>query len=156
MRRGGSEGVVEGEEATVMSRFMDALAGRARLTTVFWGYCIGGTLALSAIVMAALPAALRFDHRLHYHLTLSVVMGLLVIYFLWAHLCLWRCAFNAKHRAWGYVARCYVVAIFGYYFAGLWFHSPPQPVEILRVVTGREGRIAPCTNIAPRGCLDDH
>jgi hypothetical protein len=123
-----------GKRATFVSRVMDALVGRAPLTTVFWGYCVGGTLAMSAIVMAALPAALRFDHRLHHSVTLFVVLGPLVIYFLGAHVSLWRCAFNAKHRAWGYVARCYVVAIFGYYFAALWFHSPPQPVTIRRVL----------------------
>jgi hypothetical protein len=92
---------------------------------------------MGAMVMAVLPVALRFDHRLHHFVTLSVLMALAVIYFLWAHVSSWRCAFNAKHRAWGYVARCYVVAIFGYYFPTMSFHSTPQPVGIRRVDLSR-------------------
>jgi hypothetical protein len=104
---------------------------------VFWGYCILGTVAIGVLLFGIFRVAIRFDPSPHHFLTDAVTGVLFVAYFLWAHVSLWMCAFNAKHRGWGYAARSYAVLAVIYYFAGIsgtfgsktvtiWYVPPPS------------------------------
>jgi len=102
-----------------MAQIVEAIRGRARLTKVFWGYCILGTVAIGVLLFGVFRAAIRFDPSPHHFLLDAVTGVLFVAYFLWAHVSLWTCAFNTKHRGWGYAARSYAVLVVIYYFVGI-------------------------------------
>ena len=89
--------------------------GQTKLTLVFWGYCIAGTLIVGFLSFRA------FRLFPSHHRTLgNLVTGVLfVAYFLWAHVLLWKCAFNVKQRGWGYAARCCAVVVVIFYFVGV-------------------------------------
>jgi hypothetical protein len=113
-----------------MAQFVEAIKGRATLTKVFWGYCILGTVAIGVLLFGVFRAAIRFDPSPH-HFLLDALTGVsFVAYFLWAHVSLWRCAFNAKHRGWGYVARSYAVLVVIGYFVGVSGNFGFKPVTI--------------------------
>jgi hypothetical protein len=114
-----------------MTRILRALRGQERLAVVFWGYCIVGTLLVGVVMFWAFRL-FSILHRTFGNLATGV---LFVAYFLWAYVSLWRCAFNAKQRAWGYAARCYAVVVVIYYFVGVadTFGPVPSEIEMRRV-----------------------
>jgi hypothetical protein len=113
-----------------MAQIVEAIRGRARLRLVFWGYCILGTVAIGILLLGVFRVAIRFDPSPHHFLTDAVTGALFVTYFLWAHVSLWTCAFNAKHRGWGYAARSYAVLVVMYYFVGISGNFGSKPVTI--------------------------
>lgn len=73
-----------------------ALRGREQLHVVFWEYCVVGT-----IIVFALPAVDRPYILMGMPLWFFLVLALLQLaYLLWAHIALWRCAFNTSRRVW--------------------------------------------------------
>ena len=118
-----------------MTPIVDGLRGRTRLALVFWGYCIAGTLVIGVLLFGHVSrVAMRFDPSRHHFLTAAVTGALFVASFLWAHISLWMCAFNARHPLWGYVARGYAVLAVVYYLIGVFGDSSPQSVTIWKVV----------------------
>ena len=112
-----------------MARLLWALRGQERLVVVFWGYCLMGSLILGVLMFWAF--------RLFpppYRTLGNLLTGVLfVLYFLWAHISLWMCAFNVGRRGWGYAARCYAVLVVLYYFAGVAANFGSGPPGIQRV-----------------------
>jgi hypothetical protein len=101
-----------------MTSIVETMKGRARVRTVFWGYCLIGTLAAGIVLFAIVCAVMRWHPS--WRPIANLAAGILfVTYFLWAHISLWTCAFNVKRRGWGYAARCYAVAMVVYYFVGI-------------------------------------
>jgi hypothetical protein len=80
-----------------MAQIVEAMRGRARLRKVFWGYCILGTVTIGVLLFGVFRVAIRIDPSPHHFLTDAVTGVLFVAYFLWAHVSLWTCAFNARH-----------------------------------------------------------
>lgn len=112
-----------------MSDFVLTLNGRERLAKVFWGYCIAGT----AIVGVLMFWAFRLIPASHRTLGNLLTGFCFVVYFLWAHISLWMCAFNVSRRAWGYAARCYAVVVVIWYFVGVAANYLSGPAGIRRV-----------------------
>jgi hypothetical protein len=112
-----------------MARIFLAFRGQERLAFVFWAYCIFGCL-IFGVLMFWIFRLFPVPHR-----TLgNLVTGILfVLYFLWAHISLWRCAFNFGRRGWGYAARCYAVVIVLCYFTGIAANFGSGPPGIQRV-----------------------
>lgn len=108
-----------------MARLLWALRGQERLVIVFWGYCLMGSLIFGVLMFWAFrlfPAPYR---------TLgNLLTGVLfVLYFLWAHISLWMCAFNVGRRGWGYAARCYTVLVVLYAGVAANFGSGPPGIQ---------------------------
>ena len=84
----------------------DVLRGRELPVVVFWCYCMAGmALATMFLGMFVMGGAAESDRAIE-------VAGILFLaYVAWAHASLWMCAFNAKRRAWGYVARAYAAVM---------------------------------------------
>lgn len=98
--------------------------GREKLVTIFWLHNlllrVGGLLVLwfvereliqlefyvapSASASWAVPIIDVLIVLMH-----VVWWVFLLLYGLWCYVSIWRCAFNVKHRIWGYFARAYVV-----------------------------------------------
>jgi hypothetical protein len=97
-----------------MSWLFRALKGKERLPVVFWGYCVAGTLLVGVLLFWAsrlFPPHGQIG---------GIITGVIFIpYFLWAHISLWMCAFNAERRGWSYVARCYALVVVIFYFVGV-------------------------------------
>jgi hypothetical protein len=103
---------------------------RKRLTVVFWGYCVAGTLVVGVLMFWAF----RLFPAPHRNLGNFVSGAIFVAYLLWAHLSLWMCAFNVKRTGWGYAARCYAVVVVVGYFAGVAANFGSGPAGIHKVV----------------------
>ena len=99
----------------------DVLRGRELPVVVFWCYCMAGMALATMFLGMFVMGAAKSDRAIY-------VAGILfVAYAAWAHVSLWTCAFNARRRAWGYVARIYagvvlagiaVTLIRSYFFIG--------------------------------------
>ena len=83
-----------------MNDIMAAWNGKEKLWKVFWLYnFLLGTLLLSAM-----------DYLVGLGTVIEVITYLIVlVWAVWVLVSLWRCAFNAKWRIWGYLARALVV-----------------------------------------------
>ena len=87
-----------------------AFSGQERLSVVFWLYAVLGGLIVSALSNFGLSVANSAGVRvLGIGISVAVVLTALV-YYAWAFVSVWRCAFNVHRRIWGYVARVYAVA----------------------------------------------
>lgn len=118
-----------------MSRIVRALKGQERLAVVFWGYCVAGTLIVGVLMFYAFRL-IPMPHRSLGNIVTGVPF---VAYFLWAHVSLWRCAFNVEGRGLGYAARCYALVALVYYFVGIAANFWTEPVGIQQVVLPASG-----------------
>ena len=109
----------------------DVLRGQELPVVVFWCYCVlGMALAMMFLGMFVMGAA-KSDGAIY-------VAGMLFLaYAAWAHVSLWTCAFNAKSRTWGYVARAYAGAVLAVIAVTLirsyLFTAGPTEIEVRRV-----------------------
>jgi hypothetical protein len=119
-----------------MSRLLVAVAGQEKLRTVFWGYCVVGTFVMGALLFAVFRVLMLWDSSPLHTVSGWATGALFVTYFLWAHVSLWACAFNAERRGWGYAARCYAVVVVIHYLVGL-FDNPESgsPIGIRQVLS---------------------
>jgi hypothetical protein len=117
-----------------MARFLKTLKGHESLGTVFWGYCIVGSFVIGALLFVVYRVTMRWDSSPHHAIANWGTGALFITYFLWAHISLWTCAFNVKRRGWGYVARCYAVAVVIYYFVGISGNFGSGPPGIRQVL----------------------
>lgn len=85
-----------------------ALRGEETLSVVFWHYNVLGLFAVVAIalVISSIPMLLPVLPKLGFEL---VGAAILLPYILWSVASLWQCAFNVHRKAWGYLARGYVI-----------------------------------------------
>jgi hypothetical protein len=90
-------------------------SGRGKLWKIYWVY---GTFVEWVLIPIYILAARS-------GLLPRAISGALLPYRVWILVSVWRCAFNAESRAWGYVARILVVIGF---FSTMYFivtgHSP--------------------------------
>lgn len=93
--------------AAVIAR---AFSGQERLVVVFWLYAVLGGVLVSALSRFGLNAADSAGTRTAEIALSGLVLLLGIAYYSWALVSVWRCAFNARRRFWGYVARTYAVA----------------------------------------------
>ncbi|HEY4697244.1 MAG: hypothetical protein A3J49_12470 [Gallionellales bacterium RIFCSPHIGHO2_02_FULL_57_16] len=98
------------ERKSAMKR---AWNGEERLWKIFWLYNILGVLFFVVIgkFCQAFLIAAENNNRSYIGMTIfmSVIMILSIPYIIWALISLWRCAFNAGWKGWGYLGRAYVV-----------------------------------------------
>jgi hypothetical protein len=79
----------------------EVVRGQESLSVVLGLYCVLGTAILGMLLgMFIMTGAGNFPDRVY-----ESAAFLYLVYIAWAHISLWTCAFNTKHRAWGYVAR---------------------------------------------------
>jgi hypothetical protein len=112
-----------------VGRLVRALKGREKLKTVFWGYCIVGTLAVGGLLVAVCLALMRWDSSPHHVISGWWTGVVFISYFLWAHVSLWMCAFNSAKRGWGYAARCYAIVVTIYYLVGVFASHGPVGIR---------------------------
>ena len=85
-----------------------SLRGRERLIVAFWMYCVLGGL-LVAVMPTVLAQAL---YDMGVPVWVLIVLALMqALYFIWAHVSVWMCAFNSSRPLWGYAARGYVCLV---------------------------------------------
>ena len=111
----------------------DVLRGQELPVVVFWVYCVlGMALAMMFLGMFVMTSATNdVSDR-----TINVAGYVFLAYVAWAHVSLWMCAFNAKSRAWAYVARTYAAVVLAGVVAMLiapsFFTTDPE-IEVLLV-----------------------
>ena len=83
-----------------MNEIKAAWQGTAKLWKVFWLYnfLLGSALLYATDYSAKLGAVVE--------VTIYLVV---LVWIIWVAVALWRCAFNAKWRIWGYLARGVVI-----------------------------------------------
>lgn len=98
----------------VATTLVEALTGKTRLWRVFWLGFIPLVFLLTAISYAVVFFAIGMPPW-KFGLVMSVlgVFSLLLLFVAWT--AIWRCAWNARFRFWGYVARLFVVVYFVWY-----------------------------------------
>ena len=86
----------------MIERARNAWLGREQAWVVFWGFEIGLGIALS-LVLVALAVAINLP-------IVSLLFDALAIAF-WVFIliCAWRCAFNLRHRFWGWLLRGHTI-----------------------------------------------
>jgi hypothetical protein len=90
---------------TAKSALKRAWLGEESLSLVFWGYYVLGAFGVSLLL--GLVAVTGQIHNFPILRWISVALAL--IYFVWAVVSVWRCAFNIKNKIYGYIARIIVV-----------------------------------------------
>ncbi len=78
--------------------------GQEKLYLAFWGYYIRGQLLLLFPALLFALVFVRFKYA-----GLLIGLSLLLAWFIWSSIGVWRCAFNVKRKVWGYLARVYVL-----------------------------------------------
>ena len=99
-----------------MGYIVRAWNGEERLWKIFWlNIVLGsilfrflGALVQSFLLATNIPVGWNI-FRIIFVAFLLVFLLLLVIYFVWALVALWKCAFNAEWKGWGYLGRAFVV-----------------------------------------------
>jgi hypothetical protein len=87
------------------------MRGKERLAILFWYYFVLGGAAV-ALLIAGASVPIGQIHSVPLMLVASSVVAVPVLaYQIWILVSLWACAFNARHRYWGYLTRAYVLVL---------------------------------------------
>lgn len=87
------------------------LKGKEKLWKVFWLWFVAVVTFLAVVFKFAAPYALANDSFMENWL--QWVFLVLLVYGIWIMMALWRCAFNATWKGWGYMVRLMVAGIVG-------------------------------------------
>jgi len=89
-----------------MEQIKKAWLGKKELYIVFWYYYIVGILILSILIplIGVTAEQLKLQIFLYPPLYLFVI-----VYGIWIIVSLWRSAFNAKWKGWGYITRIIII-----------------------------------------------
>jgi len=111
-------------------RLPKSIAGRERLVVVFWLYCVVGC---SLVIALPFLTAEWLYYQGFPMWGFGAILVAEVIFVVWAHVSLWMCAFNTRHRSLGYAARIYsVVALIAFLLPiGFYRESPAISVDIV-------------------------
>jgi hypothetical protein len=108
-------------------RLPKSLAGRERLAVVFWLYCVvGSSLAISLPFVTAEWLYYRGFPMWGF----EAIAVAEVIFVVWAHVSLWMCAFNTRHRSLGYAARIYSVVALIAFFSPIGFYRDAPAIDV--------------------------
>ena len=79
--------------------------GEEKLKILFWIYYVIGSIGIAMVPGVFQSAGLLIG--INYGAIFSLII--VVPYFVWIMVSLWRCAFNVDKRIWGYIVRGIVV-----------------------------------------------
>jgi hypothetical protein len=108
-------------------RFPKTLRGEQRLVVVFWLYCILGSAL--ALALPFLFAEWLYDQGFPMwgFRVIEVAEAAFVVL---AHVSLWLCAFNSRHRWIGYAARVYSLVAVALFFFPVAFYQKSPTIEV--------------------------
>jgi hypothetical protein len=89
----------------MIQSFKLAFIGQEKLWKVFWMWGFVGSFAISFLLFLLMMLSEMVSLGSIGRIAVSLIF---VAYFIWLAVAIWRCAFNAHWKIWGYVARAFL------------------------------------------------
>ena len=84
-----------------MNQIKAAWKGDEKLWKVFWVFFL---------IVAITLGIVRFFNP-YFLIQYEILVFAILIWAVWVHVSLWRCAFNARWSRWGYIIRAFVIVV---------------------------------------------
>ena len=93
-----------------------AWRGEEKLWVVFWAYDVIVFLIVKECIRTYAESSISNEGRLPIIVIFAIAF---LIYFIWLNVSLWRCAFNAQRKEWGYLVRFIIIIQIGSILIGV-------------------------------------